>query len=82
MLKERAARALEHGLPVPSPPPARVRIPDVLGSRTSSAPPSSGAGASPGNRRMPLAVKLLGIAGLVLGVIYALTLFRDHAPAR
>jgi hypothetical protein len=77
MLKERAERALKHGLPVPTPPPARARVPDVLGSRSSSVPPS-GAGPSAASRRMPLAVKLLGIGLLLLGVIYGLTLFRDH----
>jgi hypothetical protein len=78
MLKERAASALEHGLPVPASPPARARVPDVgsaRAARTSSVPPS---GRSASNRRMPLAVKLLGIGLLLLGVIYGLTLFRDR----
>jgi hypothetical protein len=77
MLKERAARALKHGLPVPTPPPARTRVPDAVGARSSSLPPS-GARPTESGRRMPLAVKLLGMALLLLGVIYGLTLFRDH----
>ncbi|HTA89635.1 MAG TPA: hypothetical protein VK745_08665 [Polyangiaceae bacterium] len=78
LLKERAASALKHGLPVPTPPPARVRVPDVLSSQRSSSNPPSASGFAPPNRRMPLAVKLLGIGLLLLGVIYGLTLFRDH----
>jgi len=76
MLKERAASALKHGLPVPTPPPSRARPPSVLGARSSSIPPERLA--APVNRRMPLPVKLLGIGLLLLGVIYGLTLFRDH----
>ncbi len=78
LLKERAASALEHGLPVPTPPPARVRVPDVPSSQRSSSTPPSASGFAAPNRRMPLAVKLLGIGLLLLGVIYGLTLFRDH----
>jgi hypothetical protein len=78
MLKERAASALKHGLPVPMPPPARTRVPEPLSSRSSSAPPSGGRASTAPNRRMPLAVKFLGIGLLLLGVIYGLTLFRDH----
>ena len=77
MLKERAASALKHGLPVPTPPHARTRVPDVVGARSSSLPPSGARPTQP-DRRMPLAVKLLGMALLLLGVIYGLTLFRDH----
>ncbi len=76
MLKERAASALKHGLPVPTPPPARARVPEPLSS--SSVPPSGGRASAAPNRRMPLAVKFLGIGLLLLGVIYGLTLFRDH----
>jgi hypothetical protein len=82
MQKERAASALAHGLPVPPPPPSRARVPDAGGvrsSRSSSAPPSVGSGRpTSANRRMPLAVKLLGLGLLLLGVIYGLTLFRDR----
>jgi len=86
MQKERAASALAHGLPVPPPPPSRARVPDAGGarpSRSSSMPPSVRSGRPPSaNRRMPLAVKLLGIGLLLLGVIYGLTLFRDrHSEA-
>jgi len=76
MLKERAASALQHGLPVPTPPPSRPRPPNVPAARSSSVP--SERIAAPANRRMPLPVKLLGIGLLLLGVIYGLTLFRDH----
>ena len=75
MLKERAASALKHDL---TPPPARARIPDVSSSRSSSVPPSGARVGASANRRMPLAVKLLGIGLLLLGVIYGLTLFRDR----
>ena len=82
MHKERAASALAHGLPVPPPPPSRARVPDVgaaRSARSSSAPPSAAPGrAASAGRRMPLAVKLLGIGLLLLGVIYGLTLFRDR----
>ena len=82
MQKERAASALAHGLPVPPPPPGRARVPDVGGarsSRSSSTPPSVGQGRRIStSRRMPLAVKLLGIGLLLLGVIYGLTRFRDR----
>lgn len=83
MQKERAASALAHGLPVPTPLPTRVRGTDARSSR----PPGLGSNASsariptptptvrPG---LPLAVKLLGLALGLLGLVYGLTLFRDH----
>ncbi len=85
MQKERAASALKHGLPVPTPLPRRARGGESSGARgspSSSAPPSSRSPSSaPGNRRMPLAVKLLGVGLALLGVVYGLTLFRDHKAA-
>jgi hypothetical protein len=78
MLKERAASAIKHGLPVPTPAPTRARVPDVVRSRSPGAPPSGSREPAPHERRMPLAVKLLGGGLLLLGVIYGLTLFRDH----
>jgi hypothetical protein len=76
MLKERAASALKHGLPVPTPPPSRARAPNMPSARSSSIPPERAP--APVTRRMPLPVKLLGVGLLLLGVIYGLTLFRDH----
>jgi hypothetical protein len=78
MLKERAQSAIKHGLPVPPPPPSRERARDVLRSRSSSAAPMGSTEPELTNRRMPLAVKLLGGGLLLLGVVYGLTLFRDH----
>ncbi len=82
MQKERAASALKHGLPVPTPLPSRARGGESLGLRSSaggSAPPSFRPPSSaPGSRRMPLAVKLLGVGLALLGVVYGLTLFRDY----
>ena len=83
MQKERAASALKHGLPVPTPLPTRARTRDGVSSR----PPSSGGSGSrsvstaPGGRRMPLAVKLLGVGLVLLGLVYGLTVVRDHRSA-
>ena len=83
MQKERAASALKHGLPVPTPLPPRARGHDASSSRppASSAPYSRSPSTAPGARRMPLAVKLLGLGLLLLGAVYGLTLFRDHRSA-
>ena len=71
--KERAASALQHGLPVATPPPPRA-IPVSVNSWS-----EPGLTASPvQDRRIPIAVKLLMLALLILGSIYGLTLFRDH----
>jgi hypothetical protein len=82
MQKERAASALAHGLPVPTPLPTRTR-----GSEYSSLrPPASTLSVSrpssvPPGRRMPLAVKLLAGGLGLLVIVYGLTLFRDHKDA-
>jgi pyruvate dehydrogenase E2 component (dihydrolipoamide acetyltransferase) len=78
MLRERAQSAIKHGLPVPVPPPSRARVPNVPPSRSPRAPSLASPEPELTNRRMPLAVKLLGGGLLLLGVIYGLTLFRDH----
>jgi hypothetical protein len=83
MQKERAASALAHGLPVPTPPPARTRSAEYSSSR----PPASGAlatprpSSAPPGRRMPLALKLLAGGLGLLAAVYGLTLFRDHKDA-
>ena len=73
MQRERAASALERGLPVPTPEPKRV-------SASAASPSSNPPGRSPAatSARMPLAVKLLGLGLALLGLVYGLTLFRDH----
>ena len=79
MLKERAASALKHGLPVPTP-----RLPKQAVEVRSSAPSlmsSRAVGVSPANRRMPLAVKLLALGLGLLGLVYGLSVFRDHKPS-
>jgi hypothetical protein len=84
MQKERAASALAHGLPVPTPPPARSRGGDAFSSRPpSSAPPLSGQARPSGalGNRLPLPVKLLGVGLGLLGALYGLTLLRDHKDA-
>ncbi|MET0792044.1 MAG: hypothetical protein ABW061_11035 [Polyangiaceae bacterium] len=79
MQKERAASALAHGLPVPTPLPTRVRGSDLRTSRPPAADsnlrtptPSSASGG------LPLAVKLVGFGLGLLGLVYGLTVFRDH----
>ncbi len=76
MQKERAASALQRGLPVPTPLPKRVSA----SPRTSSNPPAGVRlqGVAKSSQRMPLAVKLLGLGLGLLGLVYGLTLFRDH----
>jgi hypothetical protein len=84
MQKERAASALAHGLPVPTPPPARSRGGDAFSSRPpSSAPPLSGQARPSGalGNRLSLPVKLLGVGLGLLGALYGLTLLRDHKDA-
>ena len=81
MQKERAASALAHGLPVPTPPPARTRGTDYSSSRPpASTLPTPRPSVRPG-RRMPLAVKLLAGGLGLLVVVYGLTVFRDHKDA-
>lgn len=75
MQKERAASALKHGLPVPTPLPTRARALRTPTSGLSSRTPMPGAAAGGG---LPLAVKLVGLALGLLGLVYGLTLFRDH----
>jgi hypothetical protein len=79
MQKERAASALKHGLPVPTPLPTRVRGSESRSSR----PPYVGGGLrtplpSAAGRGLPLGVKLVGLALGLLGLVYGLTVFRDH----
>jgi len=81
MQKERAASALQRGLPVPTPLPRRVVAGAASRTGTTSSPPggrslSPRAGSS--GQSMPLAVKLLGLGLGLLGLVYGLTLFRDH----
>ena len=81
MQKERAASALAHGLPVPTPLPSVRRGVDAPSSR----PPSSASG-RPSTRagsesRLPLAIKFLALGLAILGSIYAMTVFRDHKPS-
>jgi hypothetical protein len=80
MQKERAASALKHGLPVPTPLPSRQRN-DLPSSsrpaRTSSWPPR-GSDPSPPSRRVPIALKLCILVLAILGSIYGMTVFRDH----
>jgi hypothetical protein len=82
MQKERAASALQRGLPVPTPLPKRVSLSAASGARSISTPVSghrsSSLGAPNSGARMPLAVKLLGLGLGLLGLVYGLTLFRDH----
>ena len=82
MQKERAASALQHGLPVPTSAPKRVAANAAPGVRPSSNPPGGGGSLSPAlavsSQRLPLAVKLLGLGLGLLGLVYGLTLFRDH----
>jgi hypothetical protein len=78
MLKERAAEAIKRGLPVPTPPTQRPRLSDPGAARSSSSTPPPSSRSAPHNRRMPLAVKLLALALVVLGAVYGLTLFRDR----
>lgn len=79
MQKERAASALKHGLPVPTPLPTRAR-----GFGSGSSRPLSGSASSrtpmPAvpSKGLPLVVKLVGLALGLLGLVYGLTLFRDH----
>ncbi len=83
MQKERAASALAHGLPVPTPlPDARARhgraelaSPRARSNASSARIPTPTPTVRPG---LPLAVKLLGLALGLLGLVYGLTLFRDH----
>ncbi len=89
MQKERAASALERGLPVPTPLPKRVSASAAPGARSSSNPPGRGRplslsslGAPGSSQRLPLAVKLLGLGLGLLGLVYGLTLFRDHKSLR
>jgi hypothetical protein len=77
MQKERAASALKHGLPAPAPESLRPWV----GKNVPARPPSNAPSVrrpDARDRRMPLAVKLLGAGLLLLGLIYAMTLFRDH----
>ena len=80
MQKERAASALQRGLPVPTPLPKRA--PASAAPRSSSSPSgrarSPASGSTSSDQRMPLAVKLLGLGLGLLGLVYGLTLFRDH----
>jgi hypothetical protein len=83
MQKERAASALQHGLPVPTPLPKRAPVSGTSNARPRSNPPGgsrSPAAAAASSRRMPLAVKLLGIGLGLLGLVYGLTLLRDRKP--
>src|SRR3954470_16147888 len=85
MQKERAPSALKHGLPVPTPLPSRLRGSDARSSR----PPFAAGGGLrtpvPASRvpsaGLPLAVKLVGLALGLLGLVYGLTLFRDHVAS-
>jgi hypothetical protein len=80
MQKERAASALQRGLPVPTPLPKRAPV--SAAPRSSSNPAGRGrspaVGPASSGQRMPLAVKLLGLGLGLLGLVYGLTLFRDH----
>ena len=80
MQKERAASALERGLPVPTPLPKRATNP-ASNPRSSSNPARGHSGslaaARPG-QGLPLFVKLLGLGLGLLGLVYGLTLFRDR----
>src|SRR4051812_12012558 len=82
MKKERAASALQRGLPVPTPLPRRVSSGAASSVRDSSnlvgrarSPSPRAAGASQG---LSLPVKLLGLALGLLGLVYGLTMLRDH----
>ena len=81
MQKERAERALQHGLPAPTP------VPKGFASRAWQSPASTGPVGAPSLRAgspgpsMPLVVKLLGLGLALLGLVYGLTLFRDRKPA-
>jgi hypothetical protein len=80
MQKERAASALQHGLPVPTPLPKRAAAAPRVRSNESSPDRarSPSLGPANSNQRMPLAVKLLGIGLGLLGLVYGLTLLRDQ----
>ncbi len=76
MQKERAASALAHGLPVPTPLPTRIRSGEARSSRPAAhlltPVPRSG---------LPLGVKLFGLVLGLLGLLYGLTLFRDRVSS-
>ena len=76
--RERAASALEHGLPVPTEPKRALNT--GSSSPQSSTPPAPFGSLRPGssNPRMPLAVKLLALGLGLLGLVYGLTLLRDR----
>jgi len=83
MQKERAERALQRGLPVPTPLPRRA---GAASSPRQSATPSARGGSSAltqarSSRGLPLAVKLLGLGLGLLGVVYGLTVLRDRGSS-
>lgn len=85
MQKERAERALERGLPVPTPLPKRAPVtpgstsrPNVTSSDRGRLPAASAASL---RQRIPLSVKLLGLGLGLLGLVYGLTVFRDQKPS-
>ena len=85
MQKERAASALQRGLPVPTPLPKRAPTSALPRIRSNESPPGSRGSESlgpPATRQgLPLAVKLFGLGLGLLGLVYGLTLFRDHRAA-
>jgi len=85
MQKERAERALQRGLPVPTPLPTRVPPSAASGSRQPSNPSAHGRSTPPRvaapSRGVPLSIKLLGLGVGLLGLVYGLTLLRDRKPS-
>jgi hypothetical protein len=81
MQKERAASALQRGLPVPTPLPKRGLGSAAHRGSSASHPPGqlrSSSIASTASRRMPLSVKFLGVGFGLLVLVYGLRLFRDR----
>lgn len=78
MQKERAASALQHGLPVPTPLPKRT----ASSARANSNPNPPSLRVASSRQGLPLAVKLLGLGLGLLGLVYGLTLLRDNKSLR
>lgn len=78
--RERAERARLHGLPERPPAPERVRAVAPEGASDGSEPASADSGGAPPQKRaIPLAVKLVAVAFVILLGVYLLGRYRDQA---